>query len=172
MKARAFFLIIFLILLSGLIAGCGQQETPPPTATATEFSRMEITTATPITPTATNTETPTETPTITNTPEPATETPTITPTFDPQVSSSPTQSAKPQISPKSDTNCRKQPDKESKVIGFFVKGQVFEILAKDKYAVWFLIPNPTVAGDPNCWVWAGNTEVNGDLNSVPVFTMK
>lgn len=171
MKGRIFGIVIPLAVAGAYLSGCSSQ-TPSPTAIPTETPRWEITTATPITPTATVTETPTETPTITPTMPPATETPTITFTLDPLATMTPTLAIKPQVSPKSDMNCRKSPDKDAKVIGFFIIGQTFEVLAKDKYGIWLLISNPTTEGEPGCWVWAGNTDVVGDLNAVPVFSVK
>lgn len=165
---------ILLILMAGPgLTGCAE-ETPTITPTATRISRMEIVTATPLTPTDTPTSTPTETPTLTFTPLPPTDIPTSTPTFDPLLTITPTTAVveMPKITALSDTNCRKNPDKESKVLGFFVQGQTAEVKAKDKYGIWFLIANPTVDYEPNCWVWSGNVNITGDLNAVSVYTVK
>lgn len=171
-KAKKRYLLA-TFLLAEMLAGCSA-PTPEPTLTPTVFSRMEITTATPVTPTATQTETPTETPTITPTLPSPTETPTETATLDPNVTVIATEVLveKPKISPRSDTNCRKSPNKEAEVIGFFIRGQTAEVLAKDQYGIWLLIDNPTTEDDPNCWVWSGNVDLTGDLSQVPVFSMK
>ena len=172
MKGRLFIIQMVACLLLQGCAATTPTSTPEPTATL--FSRMEITTATPVTPTATLTEPPTETPTETATPLPPTEIPSATPTLDMTITITPTEVVleKPQISPKSDTNCRKNPNKDSEAIAYFLTGQTAQVLAKDEFSVWLLIPNPTVSGNPNCWVWAGNTNLTGDLKMVPVYTIK
>jgi len=172
MKHRAILLIFCLVVLTSLLAGCSAEPTPEPTIIPSDTPSWEITTATPVTPTATMTGTPTETPTETPTLAPPTEVPTSTPTFDPNVTPTPTVGAKPQVTARSDTNCRKSPDANAKVLGYFLRGHYFEVLGRDEYDVWVLIPNPTNDWDPNCWVWTGNTNLSGDLKNVPIIKDK
>lgn len=159
-------------VIGALFLSSCSTPTPSPTVIPTETPGWEITTATPITPTATNTSTPTETPTETATLLPPTETPTITPTMDLNVTATPTLGIKPQVTAKSDTNCRKSPEKDAKVIGYFLAGQYAEVQARDEYSVWALIVNPTNDWEPKCWVWLGNTDLTGDIKVVPVMTGK
>jgi hypothetical protein len=156
-----------LIILVFFLSGCST-PTPEPTVIPTETPGWEITTATPITPTATVTNTPTETPPETPTLEPPTETPAATLTQDPNITPTPTLGIKPQVTAKSDTNCRKSPDKESKVIGYFLAGQYAEVQGRDKFNTWALIVNPTNDWEPKCWVWLGNVDLAGDLKVAPV----
>jgi hypothetical protein len=174
MRSRILTCLLTAAALVGMLAACAPKPTPEPTATPTEISLMEITTATPVTPTSTETSTPTETPTETPTPLPPTDVPTETPTFDPKVTIIPPTAVvtKPQIAANSDSNCRKAPDKDSKVIGFFKKGMTADVIGKHKYGIWVQIDNPTTDYDPNCWVYIGSNQLSGDLNVVPVITDK
>ncbi len=167
MKPKHILYLLLPILCSLFASGC-MNETPGPTPLPTETPRWFITTATPITPTATITSTPTETPTETPTFAPPTETPTLTFTLDPNITFTPTQVTKPQVTAKIDANCRKKPEQESKVIAYFLTGQYAEVQGRDKFNNWVLIHNPTNDWEDSCWVWLGNTDVAGDLNVVPV----
>jgi hypothetical protein len=162
---------IILAITAILLNGCAQ-ATPTVVPTPTEVSLMEISTAVPptLTPTVTPEPTATELPTATEIPP--TQVITIAPitqnTLDAVTTAPPASTDKPQITPKSNTNCRKFPTVDSTALGYFLMGQRFSVYGRDITSTWFLIPNPSEEGGKMCWVWSGSTEVSGDVSTVPV----
>lgn len=157
-----------------ILSGCSPASpTPTPTVTieptATTAPTVPGPTYTP-TPIASPTPSPSYTPTFTETPAPTStsegivlsigETETLTSTSLPP-------GARPQITAIQNTNCHLKPKKESKVVGFFVKGMVFDIYGKDEYGIWVKIPNPSEDGY-FCWVWTGSSKITGSLDNIPV----
>ncbi len=160
-------MVLFLTACSTATPALTLVPTIEPTATIAPTVPGPTYTPTPIpspTPTPTLTPTFTETPTATFTPETI-----IAGTGEPGLLT-PTDiapGARPQIVPIQDTNCHTKPKKESPVVGFFLKGMVFDVYGKDSSGVWVLIPNPSEDGQ-YCWVWTGSTKITGSLDNVPV----
>jgi hypothetical protein len=101
---------------------------------------------------------PTSTPTaqVTTTPV-STPTPAITATASPV-----------QIIPKGNVNCRKYPMLDSPALGYLVNGKSAIALGKDPSGEWYQIVNPSKADKPNCWIWSGGVDVNGDPSSLSI----
>jgi hypothetical protein len=159
--------------LALLITACSI-ATPTPTAVPTIEPTATIAPTVPgptYTPTPLPTETPTPTPTIVVTDTPTiTNTPEVVETIagEPgQPTSTGTPGGRPQIIPIQDTNCHVKPKQESNVVGFFLKGMIFDVYGKDSTGVWVIIPNPQEDGQ-FCWVWTGSTQITGSLDNVPV----
>lgn len=116
---------------------------PTPSATATQVSIMTATpkppTALPATPTATPTEIVTPTPEVVL------------------------------ISATINTNCRSGPGPQYKLVGYLVKGQQSEVLARNQSGSWWYIRNPSHP-DRDCWVWAQTTNVSGDNSKIPFYS--
>jgi hypothetical protein len=162
---------IILTITTILLVSCAQ-ATPTPIPTPTEVSLMEISTAVPPTATPTVTPEPTATEMPTSTEIPPTQIITVESvtqtTMDAVTTAPPASTDKPQITPKSNTNCRKFPTVDSTPLGYFLLGQRFSVYGRDVTSTWFLIPNPSEEGGKMCWVWSGSTEVSGDVSTVPV----
>jgi len=120
--------------------------TPPPTATE-------------IPPTVT----PFPTPTATSTPAEPTSTPLPTATLIANLSSEAV------IWADANTNCRLGPNRAYKVDGYLLVNAESTIHGRDDDENWWYIANPT-KDDKYCWVWTETTNVEGDVDSLPVIT--
>ncbi|MFC2055190.1 hypothetical protein ACFLV7_12990 [Chloroflexota bacterium] len=120
--------------------------TPPPTATE-------------IPPTAT----PFPTPTATSVPVEPTNTPLPTATLSANLNSEAV------IWADANTNCRLGPNRAYKVDGYLMLNDESSVHGRDDDENWWYIANPT-KDDKYCWVWDETTNVEGDVDSLPVIT--
>ena len=124
--------------------------------------------ASPTTPPPTATEipatvTPFPTPTVTSTPAGPTNTPLPTATLIVYVSSEAV------IWSDANTNCRLGPSRAYKVDGYLLVNVESTVYSRDDDENWWYIANPT-KGDKYCWVWNETTNVEGNVDSLPVIT--
>ena len=192
MSARRMRLLVFLFLTVStlVLSACNLMIQPTPTVTTVGKSTQEAIytaaaqtieaqltqaarqsqsgTATPIPPTemvlsptpsatATPIATATPVPTISATPQPVAALP-ATPT--PEVAL---------ISASINTNCRSGPGPQYKLVGYLVKGQQSEVLARNRASSWWYIRNPSHP-ERSCWVWAQTTHVSGDISTIPLYS--
>lgn len=124
-----------------------QAEAKPPTFTPTEPSAAESTpTAEPSTATA-----------IPATATPTTAAPTATPTL-----------AVATLSAISDTNCRQGPGGNYIWISGLLAGKTAAVFGKDSSETWWYIERPGGKVDEYCWVWGDTTQVDIDVDLLPV----
>lgn len=124
--------------------------------------------ASPTTPPPTATEipatvTPFPTPTATSTPAGPTNTPLPTATLIADLSSEAV------IWADANTNCRLGPSRVYKVDGYLLVNDESTVYGRDDDEEWWYIANPT-KDDKYCWVWDETTNVEGNVDSLPVIT--
>jgi len=73
------------------------------------------------------------------------------------------------ISANINTNCRSGPGPQYKLVGYLIKGQQSEVLARNSSSSWWYIRNPSHP-ERSCWVWAQTTDISGDSSSIPLYS--
>jgi hypothetical protein len=88
---------------------------------------------------------------------PATTAPTFTPT------------QAPRIQVRENTNCRSGPGSDYQFEGVLSVGEFAEVLGKSSEPDYWLVTNEQLPG-AGCWLWGEFAEVEGDVETLPVFT--
>lgn len=148
-----------LFMLVGLsLAGCGMMGRDGNTvATAAMGTVHAVQTAEVLTPSAVSS--PSQTPTRTDTPTPAlTSTSTPTPTETPPV-----------VRVSLATNCRSGPGDSFSVLGVLEPGESAQVQSRSTLPEYLYVVNPDQP-DENCWLWAGEATVEGDLENLTELT--
>ena len=166
LKTTLSLLLVSVVLIA--IQACAPLGTPTPnpnsinTAIANTMSVALTQTSSVLMPvTGQQSPTPTSSPVI----------PTTTPT---SILLSPTTiftatSVAPQVSVSVATNCRVGPGAAYQKVGALLVGQVAEVVGRNSTSTYWLIRNPSGAGDV-CWLWGQFATVTGDINALPVVT--
>lgn len=109
------------------------------------------------------------TPSQTPVPSP-TPTPTKSPTTLPTSSWTPTRTPlPPAVSVSLATNCRSGPGDTFPFLGVLESDETTEVLGRSSLPEYWYVANPDQPGD-NCWLWAGNATVEGEIDQLPELT--
>lgn len=150
-------LISILFLLISAACSTAPTETEPPllvTIAPTDTIEPTVTTSpTPITPS----------PTITKPPPTATLTPSQTPTFTPTLTNVP-----PALVVDQDAACRTGPGLIYNIRAYLSAGAVPNLLGQNQEQSWWSVKEPI--HNATCWVSSEVVSIEGDFNSVPIFT--
>ena len=144
-------IILALTVTALIVAACGQEPTPDPTAVAqvAQTAVAATLTAQPAsTPVPTDTPVPpTDTPSPTDTP---TNTPTQTPTNTPKATATPTDTPAPTATPTpavtivKNANLRAGPGTNYQIVGKVSPGDSIQVTGKDKSGKWYQVKTKTV----------------------------
>lgn len=151
-----FLILAFVLLLISSCSSATTEETPAPVDTLAPIETVD--------PTATASPTPvTPSPTATELPPTATSTPTQTPTATPTPTSEPATLVVNQ-----DSTCRMGPGLIYDIRAYLSEGAVPVLLGQDQENAWWSVEEPIHSA--TCWVSSEVVTVQGDVNSLPIFT--
>ncbi len=147
-KITAFLLVTLMIIITGCTSPSEPQETATDGAALPDEEMLPTSTIGE----PTNTPIPTDVPAPTPSPLPSATSPPPTPMLS---------------SLGADLLCRFGPGEEYGQSGTFLLDDTAPVMGGDEDQTWFVVEHPRMPGR-YCWLSAGNTRVDGDINAIPV----
>ena len=173
MRSKLFLLIVVIILISFVLGACTLLGVGEPAISAEELAQtivaetlaVEYSIQTSVAGTlAIEDEVEPEQPAPTEAPESVVDTPEPTITLTPTITMTPTPDVA-MVTVSLNTNCRIGPGPNYGIVGALVVGQEVEVVGVSEDGQYWVIKNPTRAGE--CWLWGHHASVVGPTEELP-----